>query len=263
MRIFFFLLVGLFLIVRGTLFSAIQEENGESEAFVIQKPAFVEDSSADSESAEESRVRLKSGEELKRKVNIRAAFYSLAVPGLGEMVVGRPTLGKSLMVLDGLTWIALGTAFIYRSELMDDLRAYLYANAGCDGTHSFNGKTAHDLSESELELPLYADSSGYYERRVYLPSRDSYMQKADFFWRWNSETAHQRYYDMWGKANRVRVVGYYFLGAAVINRIISFINTGRMIRKMGAEQPASVPPALGCVPDYDFEHPGYRLVLHF
>lgn len=246
---------------------SIPEAEG-ADGFIIEKPGAetadsVEQALPDAGTTErEEKLVLKSGEELERTVSVANAFYSLLMPGLGEYRIGRPKLGKSLMVADGLFWLGLGAALYYRSGIFHDLRAYLYSNAACDGNGSFSGRNAWDLTEAELELPLYADSSAFYEQRVYMPSRDELMQKIDFYWQWDSEKAHQEYYDMWGRANRAKVFGYYLIGAAVVTRVVSFINTGRLIRKMGMEN-IDQSARIELIPRYYQEQPGLSITCRF
>jgi hypothetical protein len=105
------------------------------------------------------------------------------------------------------------------------MRAYLYTYGRCDGVRSdVAGKNAWNLTEHELELALYNDSSSQYTIRAYMPSRSPDMVKADYYWSWVSEDAHQEYYDMWKERNTAKVVALYFVGAAVLNRVGSFIH---------------------------------------
>ncbi len=205
----------------------------ESESFTIEKP--VNDENDNAGQASESQMLLKqdssvsetlvvkSGEELVQKHNSNSAFYSLLLPGWGEYKMGKKTLGKSLMLTDGVFWIGLGVTLYVKSLIMDDLRSYLYAFGDCNGKRSPSGRSAWDLDDKELELPLYVDSSADYEQRIYKPSRDTSMLKIDFYWQWDNEATHQRYYDLWRNANQTKVTAYYFLGAAVVTRVASFV----------------------------------------
>jgi hypothetical protein len=213
------------------------EDDDFGTEFIIDRPeeAVEEPDSleADVPDVKDETLVLKGGDEIEKKYSKKISYLSLLFPGTGEYLIGKKKLGKSLMVSDGLLWIGLGTAFFLRALIKDDLRAYLYTYGDCDGKKSVAGRSAWDLTDSELELPLYADSSAFYEERIFKPSRDDLMKKIDFYWQWDSEETHQEYYDLWKKGNQAKVTGYYFLGVALIVRVVSFINTGRMIKKAG------------------------------
>jgi hypothetical protein len=178
-------------------------------------------------------IHMKSGNEIEKVFSTKIALYSLLLPGLGEYKMGKSKLGKTFMISDGLFWIGLASALYVRALMKDDLRAYLYAYGDCDGNKSVSGRSAWDLTDNELELPLYVDSSADYEERVYKLLRSEIAQEIDFYWQWDSEDHHQVYYNMWKSANRAKVAGYYFLGAAIVLRAASFVNTRQMIKKAG------------------------------
>ena len=206
----------------------------------------------------------KSGDEVKRTRNLNAAFLSVLVPGWGEYAAGSQKLGKSLMVLDGLFWIGLGSALFSRYLTQQDLKAYLYAYAGCDGRHGESRRTAWDLNEWELELPLYIDSSFIYDERIFKPSRDESMSKIDFYWQWESEEAHQEYYDLWKNASQAKVIGYYFLAGALVSRAVSFIHARYLLKKSNIEETQTVSELFH--PRFSFDRGGAPVVsfsLHF
>ncbi|MFH0922082.1 MAG: hypothetical protein V1913_17185 [Fibrobacterota bacterium] len=202
----------------------------DNEGFTIERPEDEAEKKGLDSSAQvpldnaREQLKIRSGEELKARHSPWLAFASLAVPGLAEYQLGQKKLGKTLMVTDGLLWLGLAASFVYRSARLDDLRAYLFTYGGCDGRSSESGRSAWALSEDEMEFALYADSSAFYEERVFKPSRDPLMQKIDFYWQWDSEETHQVYYDMWKGRNAAKVYGYYFLGTAVVLRAASFIH---------------------------------------
>lgn len=208
--------------------STPSDSTEDTESYTIEKPANVEteDSLAadrfPAEAASET-LTVRTGAEIATPHRARTALLSLLVPGLGEYRMGKKALGKSLMLADGLCWAGLGVSFVLRSLIKDDLRAYLFTYGDCRGDKSISGRSAWDLNDHELELPLYADSSAYYEERIFKPSRDPSMLKVDYYWQWDSEEHHQRYYDIWTNMNTAKVTGYYFLGSAVLFRAGSYV----------------------------------------
>jgi len=267
-----FLAVTLWLAVAAQGQNAAPDSLPVEEPYSIERPVNLEEEEGAANPADTGRLRIKtaspetlvikSGEEIVEKHSSRTSFYSLLLPGLGEYKMGRKTLGKSLMLTDGLLWVGFGTAFFLRSLLRDDLRAYLFTFGDCNGKKVSN-RTAWNLTDRELELPLYVDSSAYYDERVYKPSRDSTMQKVDFYWQWDNEAAHQRYYDLWRSANQAKVTAYYFLGAAVVARAASFITARYFVRNENVKSISSKTLSLNVHPALIRGNTGLALTLLF
>jgi hypothetical protein len=231
--------------------AATEEQEGES--YTIEKPA-------NQESPET--LLVKSGEEQVQKHSRFTSFYSLLLPGLGEYKMGKKTLGKSLMLTDGLLWAGFGAALFLRSLIRDDLRAYLFTFGDCNGK-KVSGRTAWDLTDQELELPLYVDSSAYYDERVYKPSRDTSMLKINFYWQWDNEKAHQRYYDLWRSANQAKVTAYYFLGAVVVARAASFISARYFLKNEAVKSVSNKTLSLNIHPAVIRGHSGLEMSVRF
>jgi len=216
---------------------SIDSTANDSGSFTIERPENIE-ANVDNlpvTEKEDVTLSLQSGQEIEASTNRWVPLYSLLVPGLAEYKMGKKSLGKSLMLADGVLWAGFGTAYLIRALTKNDLRAVLYTYGDCDGVKTPSHRTAWDLTDTELELPLYADSSAFYDERIYKPSRDPSMVKADFYWQWDSEAQHQRYYDLWKKMNSAKVASYYFLGGALINRIGSAVYARFLSKNSGVK----------------------------
>lgn len=270
MRIYFLLLF-LFACLPESYSAQDTLSSEPEESYAVEKPQFVEEESmlkkdtlSNSALSNPETLVVKSGEELTKKNRSTLAFLSLLVPGWGEYKMGRHTLGKSLMLADGLMWAGFGAAFFMRALIKDDLRAYLYRYGDCDGTKSASNKTAWDLTDNELELPLYVDSSADYTERIYKPSRDaSSVPPIDFYWQWDSEAAHQHYYDLWRNANQARNVAYYFLGAAIITRAASFVTTRYFLKNDGIKSVSTSSLSLNVKPLMLRNNSGLEFAVRF
>lgn len=209
----------------------------DTNQYSIEKPEDVGEENVpvgtEADNAQSERLLIKSGSEIEQQHKKTLSYLSLLLPGLGEYQIGQRKLGKSLMVADGLMWVGLGVAAIMQGFVKDELRAYLYTYGDCRGDKSSAGRSAWDLNDNELKLPMLVDSSAFYEQRIYKPSRDETMLKINFYWQWDSEAHHQTYYDLFKTMNTIKVAGYYFLGASVVMRVGSFIHARYVVRNAG------------------------------
>ncbi len=196
-----------------------------NDSIEVEKPVLIEDDGSIS-SGESVNLKVYSSNEIDELHNRNSLpYFSLLLPGLAHHKLNRKNSAKVYMFAEGALWVGFAYSLFYRSKVTDNLRAYLFTYGRCDGIRSdAANKTAWNLTEMELQLPLYNDSSAQYATRVYKPSRDKSMPAPDFYWSWTSEEAHQEYYDMWKTRNTAKIVALSFAGAAVLNRVGSFIH---------------------------------------
>ena len=64
-----------------------------------------------------------------------AAFYSLLIPGMGELYTGAfGSSGKYFLAAEGVLWLTWGAFDVYGNSLRNDSRAYAVSHAGADVT---------------------------------------------------------------------------------------------------------------------------------
>jgi hypothetical protein len=246
-----------------TFFLLVGYVNGQSDdSIIVEKPGLIEDDGNIDLLERDELLKVKSSDFLdvdhSRKM---APYYSLILPGAGHYKLDRKKSAKSFMLAEGLLWAGFAFSMYHRSQMTDNLRAFLFTYGRCDGVRSdVAGKSAWNLSENELQLPLYNDSSSQYTMRIYKPSRSSDMIKADYYWSWSSEEAHQEYYDMWKERNTAKVAALYFAGAAILNRVGSFIHARWLAKNSDTIERSEAIPIIW-TPFFTENHLGMLIVI--
>jgi len=149
-----------------------------------------------------------------------AAFYSLVVPGMGELYVGAFNSGKYFLAAEGVLWLTYGAFDIYGNSLRDDARAFAQAHAGASTT----GKSDQffvDLGNF-LSVELYNDKK--------LRDRDVevlYDPALGYGWQWDSDASRATFRDRRVAAEKMYNNRKFVVAAVLINHVASAINAAR------------------------------------
>ena len=153
----------------------------------------------------------------------KAFFYSLLLPGLGEAYVGSKTYTKIFLSLEVIGWGFLLGNYQYVSWLEKDYKNFAYQHANIN-------KDSKD-GQYWIDIGKYDNIYDYNEQRR--RDRDVnaiYDENAIFYWRWDSNT-NRLDYD--GKRIHAKVLendDVYYIGAIVLNHIVSAINALRLAK---------------------------------
>ncbi len=149
-----------------------------------------------------------------------AAFYSLLLPGMGELYAEGFSSGKYFLIAEGALWLGYAAVEIHGNDLRDGARSYAVAHAGVDGT----GKD----DDFYVDIGNFMTLEEYNEKRL----RDRELERvydpaAGYSWRWDADASRMTYKDQ-----RIASENMYnnrkFIGIAIlVNHVVSAINAAR------------------------------------
>ena len=150
-----------------------------------------------------------------------AAFYSLLLPGMGELYVGDYSTGKYSTIAEAALWIGWSGFQLYGNWQQDDARNFSVRHA------SVTLANKDDLYFANIEnFPsVYAYNSEMLRERqpysVYNPQSSSY-------WNWDSDVNRERYRQLRISSDETFNSSRYVLAAIVVNHVLSAVSATRM-----------------------------------
>lgn len=154
----------------------------------------------------------------------RAILYSALLPGLGEYYTGHKAKAKYFFTAEALSWIGYFTYRSYANWKEDDMirHAAVNANAQLEGKDD----TYHDM------VGFYNDINEYNTvGRVTDPDRPYLLDTPENHWHWNSDDNRNAYRALKNRAREASRRSNFMIGAAIVNRLISIIDTVRDVKR--------------------------------
>jgi hypothetical protein len=162
-------------------------------------------------------------EERETKSPGKAFFYSLLLPGLGEAYTGNTTYTKIFLSLEVIGWGFLLGNYQNVSWLERDYKNFAYQ-------HSNISKNSKD-GQYWIDIGKYDNIYEYNEQRR--RDRDVnaiYDENANYYWRWDSYANRLNYDGQRIHAKDLENDDVYYIGAIVLNHIVSAINALRLAK---------------------------------
>jgi hypothetical protein len=175
---------------------------------------------------------------------LKEGAASFALPGLGQLRMGRTIRSKIYFTLEGAAWVAIGS-FLWQGYAREQAyRDYAMAFADVDGTsHS------DDYYETIGKFISNEGPGGYNEyvrreaRDLYYPDIDAmnaYFESNSIMgaesWRWESEQAYRRYNHLRDGSRSSYRTALYAGFFALALRIVSSVDAVRLARGSGSER---------------------------
>lgn len=151
----------------------------------------------------------------------KALGLSLILPGAGQYYAEDKHRAMVFGAAEALVWSGFFGLRIYGGWKKEDYRAWAAFKAGAD----VNGK-----SESYFEKMTYYDNLDQYNQfeRLYEGSRaEIFPDTPEYYWNWDSDQSRQHFRDLRNASKNAYRRSLLFLGAGVINRILSGIDAFR------------------------------------
>ena len=153
----------------------------------------------------------------------KAMLLSFLLPGAGEYYAGAKFKGQIFMGVEAAIWAGFLSHRVYGGWKEDDYKSYAAAHAGV-------------INEGKDEQ--YYDWLGFYNSReefnqfgrLFFPERAYLPDTDDYDWQWDSQAHRERYKEIKDDAKRAFRNANFFLGMALVNRIISGIDTYRTVK---------------------------------
>lgn len=157
-----------------------------------------------------------------KKNGALAVLYSLILPGMGELYAGSYNSGKYFTMADAAAWGVFAGFNIYGNWKKDNYKSF----AASFGNIKPEGKDAD----------FYASLGDYVSLDEYNRNKDlagkfdeRYNDTKGYYWKWTDDSQRKEYRNMWVSSeqsfNNVR----FAVGALIVNRIISAINSARLV----------------------------------
>lgn len=148
-----------------------------------------------------------------------AVFYSLLLPGMGELYAGDYSTGKYLTAAEGALWLTLIGFDRYGTWLKDDARTFAVEHAGI----SLENKNDRYF----VDIGNYNSINDYNEQmlrdrnilKLYSPSQS---------WFWDKRESREYYRDLRIKSDNMFNSINFVAAAIALNHIVSAINAARL-----------------------------------
>jgi len=169
---------------------------------------------------------------------VAAMGLSLALPGMGHYYVDKP---KSALIYLSADLASLFGAIVFYG-LSDNreksARSFAAAAAGIGKAHPGEAYWRH--------VGAYMDAAEYNESvELSREDADALYQDPENWWRWADESQRNEYNNLRQKARNFKVASSFFVGALVVNRILSTVDLrvfGKKSLSSGVRFEASVAP---------------------
>lgn len=172
----------------------------------------------------------------------RAMMYSALVPGLGEMYLGEHTRGAVFMgaeVLIMFAYFRLNKEVDWKTNSyrqFADRYAGISSNYGEDYYRLINSYISSDQYNSEIELYLRNRYIIWeYNPELYDYYMQQYMISDEDSWEWESREKWLRYREIRRDKQSLEILSNFALGAALLNRIISIVDSAILARNINRE----------------------------
>ncbi len=159
-----------------------------------------------------------------------AGFYSLLVPGLGDILLGNKERGKNFLVAEGLIWTNCIVFNILGNDTKNDYINFAYLRASSnperrdddylEAIEWFRSSDEYNEYIQEFARYLYGDSLDKINRFIeqnMIYDKDS--------WNWEENGDFTKYIELRKKSRRYFNTARNIASLAVINRIVSFVMT--------------------------------------
>lgn len=156
---------------------------------------------------------------------------SFILPGAGHQLSGSYRKALSYTTIDVLSGFFSIFFYLTSKKIMENARGYaaLYA-----------GAPAYVKDEYYWDLVgNFNTSAEYIETLRLIREQDMRYTEEDFFWRWEDESLRKEFVLMQKKAKNSATISYFFVGALIINRVISFIDLRSSMRNISYNRKVS------------------------
>lgn len=198
----------------------------------------------------------------------KSIFLSALAPGLGELYLGEYTkagvfLGTEIAII--FSYFRLKDETSWAKQSYKDF-AYAKAGVGKDNSDSYyqliqdySSSTEYNNSVINYARNVYLSAnSPYYDPASYYTYLDTYLMPDNMQWDWENDLNYKKYQQLRRDKQDMEIYANFALAAAIINRIISVIDTAisaRKIKKSTLIGDFSVKP--------DFNKKGFKLSYEY
>jgi TM2 domain-containing membrane protein YozV len=154
----------------------------------------------------------------------KAAFFSLLLPGAGEIYGGSQTKGKIFLSVEASFWAGFFGFRTYGGWLKKDYRGYAASHAGVN----LAGKP-----DDFFDNLAFYDSRDLYNQFALLYHRGEakpYPENDFWNWEWESPKSKSYYRDLKNRSKTAYRRALYVAGLSLVNRVVSVIDAMKTVR---------------------------------
>ncbi|HEU4334542.1 MAG TPA: hypothetical protein VFT32_08630 [Candidatus Eisenbacteria bacterium] len=180
----------------------------------------------------------------------KALLYSLLLPGAGELSLGAKGRAVGFFVAEGLIWTHYVWFQVAGHLRRDDYieQAQLNAGVGIDSADDEYWKIVGQYERSSGSGPGSYEETVRREARDLYPddpaAQDAYVSKnlpsGDRAWNWSSEELQRDYRTTRNSSNRAFDRAKYSFAAAILNRLVSAVDTQILHRRLSKDGQANL-----------------------
>jgi hypothetical protein len=162
----------------------------------------------------------------------KAFFYSLVLPGMGEAYVGRTGYTKFFLTVEALAWGMLVANHFNVTWQTKDYRNYAVQHAGVNP----------DAKDKDywINVGYYYSIYAYNEQKRRDRNIEAiYEENAFYTWQWDTEENRKYYAVKRAETREMEGRAVYFMGAIVLNHLVSAINAMRLTRHYNKQEKLS------------------------
>ena len=150
-----------------------------------------------------------------------ALLYSLLLPGMGELSLGKYDQGKYFTIAEGVLWLTWGSFQWYGNWVQDDARRFAAQHAGVDP----GGKSDQYFIDIGNFRSVYA-----FNDQVLL-DRDPqklYPPNSAFYWNWDADSDREQYRQLRVASDEAYNDSRFVVAAVLVNHVVSAVNAARL-----------------------------------
>uniref|UniRef100_A0A7C4Y618 DUF5683 domain-containing protein n=1 Tax=candidate division WOR-3 bacterium TaxID=2052148 RepID=A0A7C4Y618_UNCW3 len=159
-----------------------------------------------------------------------AGFYSLVLPGLGDILLGNKDRGKSFMIAEGMIWTNYIVFNVLGNDVRNDYIKYAYIKASSNPSRK--DEDYLEALEWFRSMDDYNDYIKEYARYLYgdsVEARKKYIEEHQFsdedYWKWEEDKDFMKFIELRKKSRSYFNTARNIASLAVVNRIVSFVLT--------------------------------------
>lgn len=189
----------------------------------------------------------------RKKINRSGAMLSsLLVPGWGEHYLGYKGTAKAFFWTDVAIWASLIGFETYSQWKEDQFIAFAATHAEAN----MSGKN----DDYYADIGNYINTEAYNEAKLRYRDYESVYTDPSYYWAWDSDENRMTYDHMRIQSRSAHNKVFIMLGAAALNRLISFIDTGKKARDFQKRQ-QSLQLGIEVRPESSKESGGVQIVF--
>jgi TM2 domain-containing membrane protein YozV len=156
-----------------------------------------------------------------KKSVILAVVASLLIPGLGELYAGSFETGKYYLIAEGGLWLTYGGFRMHSNWLLKDAQTFASQHADANFSNKDDQYSVNIGNFNTIAEYNDAKSRNREYELIYQPTRPEYQ------WNWDTDANRLRFKDMRIHSGEVKNNAKFFIGAIVVNHLLSAFFAGK------------------------------------